>query len=178
MSGNISSIEANLDCQDSATGTFRYRGSREHFSANKAKFITYLKQQAQDRKLTQSRICFHENDDSMLQVMFVYHSTGHKARMHVHPDKDEYLHIIEGSLSIRIYGKDDKVIETFTLSSRPVQQNQDLFCFVPRCVVHDVVIQEDSFFLETTTGPFHKSSTILIDDLKSAKYMPKNSMGN
>lgn len=157
-------LESKISCQDISTGTFRFNGAHSQFSVNKVAFIDFLKQQAANEKLTQSRICFHSADDSALQVMLVYHSTGHDAKRHVHLDKDEYIHIVEGRLTIRIYGESGDVIDTMLLSSGAGLECHTLFCFLPKGVVHDVLIHDDSFFIETTTGPFHKSSTIYIPD--------------
>lgn len=162
MSSSSHSLETKLLCQDAATGTFRYTGSHSQFSVNKAAFVDFLKQQAADRQLTQSRICFHRNDDSILQVMLVYHSTRHDVKRHVHLGKDEYIHIIEGHLTVRIYGECGGLIDSMTLSSEAGSEGYDLFCFLPMGVIHDVAVHSDSLFVETTTGPFLKSSTINI----------------
>lgn len=162
MENNCSSLEKKIFSQDPLTGTFRYNGSHSQFSVNKAAFIAFLKQQAANQKLTQSRICFHAGDDSILQVMLVYHSTHHDVKRHVHLDKDEYIYIVEGRLTIRIYGESGEVIDTMLLSSGAESDGHDLFCFLPKGVVHDVLIHDDSLFIETTTGPFHKSSTVYI----------------
>jgi cupin fold WbuC family metalloprotein len=162
MKNNFQSLENKIFSQDPLTGTFRYNGSHRQFSVNKAAFITFLKRQAADLRLTQSRICFHSGDDSILQVMLVYHSTRHNVKRHVHLDKDEYIYIVEGRLTIRIYGENGEVIDTMLLSSSAHSDGHDLFCFLPKGVVHDAIIHDDSLFIETTTGPFHKSSTAYI----------------
>lgn len=134
---------------------------------NKATFIKFLKRQSTELGLTQSRICFHPDNESILQVMLVYHSACHEVRKHVHYDKDEYIQIIEGCLKIRIYGESGEVIDNMYLSSDVALRGHDLFCFLPKGVVHDVTIQDDSIFVETTTGPFHKESTVNIGVQKS-----------
>ena len=155
-------LEEKLLCQDPLTGTFRYSNSGSQFSVNKATFIEFLKRQSTRLGLTQSRICFHPENESILQVMLVYHSTCHEVRRHVHLDKDEYIQIIEGCLKIRIYSESGEVIDSMLLSSEAGLGRHDQFCFLPKGVVHDVTIQVDSIFVETTTGPFHKGSTINI----------------
>lgn len=158
-------LESKIFCQDESTGTFRFNGGHSQFSVNKVALIDFLKQQAANKELTQSRICFHSGDDSVLQVMLVYHSTSHDVKRHVHLDKDEYIYIVEGRMTIRIYGESGEVIDTMQLSSGASLVGHELFCFLPKGVVHDVLIHDDSFFIETTTGPFHKSSTVYIPAL-------------
>ena len=154
--------EEKLLCQDPLTGTFRYSNLGSQFSVNKATLIEFLKRQSTELGLTQSRICFHPENESILQVMLVYHSSCHEVKRHVHLDKDEYIQIIEGSLKIRIYSECGEVVNSILLSSEKDLGKHDLFCFLPKGVVHDVTIQVDSIFIETTTGPFHKGSTINI----------------
>lgn len=165
-----------LLCQDSLTGTYRYVSSHEQFSVNKAAFVDFLKQQAADLNLTQSRICFHKDNDSLLQMMLVYHSIHHEVKRHVHLDKDEYLQIIDGHLTIRIYDKSGKLIDIVNLSSRADMEKYDFFCFLPRGTIHDVVIHDNSVFIETTTGPFRKTSTLNIlppnNDKATLMYQP------
>ena len=153
-------IDSELFCEDSATGTYRYKKSTNYYSVNKYAFIEFLEKNAQSHNLSQSRICYHSEDSSILQLMLVFHSTFHRVKKHVHLEKDEYLHILKGNLEVRIYSKDNKIISTILLSDDTADINSNLFCFLPRGVIHDVVIKSDACFLETTTGPFDKSSTL------------------
>jgi cupin fold WbuC family metalloprotein len=154
-----SSLEDKIQCVHAGTGTFRFRGDLGYFSVNKEFFLAFLKDQSQALRLTQARVCFHESNASLLQLMLVYHSTRHNVRRHLHPDKDEYLQIIRGSMSVRFYGEDEDVINSVTLCADSESCPNDFLCFVQRGVLHDVVINEDAYFLEVTTGPFHDRST-------------------
>ena len=98
-----SSLADKIQCVHAGTGTFRFRGDFGCFSVNKEFFLAFLKNQSEDLCLTQARVCFHDSNASLLQVMLVYHSMHHNVRRHLHPEKDEYLQIIKGSVSIRIY---------------------------------------------------------------------------
>lgn len=160
MNDNNSPIESHLVCEDSVTGTFRYKGSNNYYSINRIAFINFLELNAQTYNLSQSRICFHSEDCSILQLMLVFHSKSHKVKKHVHIKKDEYLHILKGSLEVRIYNNDNEVMEIILLSDKKSDNSSNLFCFLPSGVIHDVVVRKDSCFLETTTGPFDKCSTL------------------
>lgn len=164
MNHNDTSLESKLFCENPLTGTFRFTGSHRHFCVNRPAFIGFLEQQASDKGLTQSRICFHADDDSTLQLMLVYHSKCHLVRRHVHVDKEEYIHILKGSMTVRIYGESGQVTDTMNLCSEVGTLSQSLFCYLPRGVVHDVQIHDDSVFLETTTGPFRNTSTIYMSN--------------
>jgi hypothetical protein len=59
-----------------------------------------------------------------------------------------------------MYGKDRDVVKSITLSADPGLGSDDFLCFVQRGILHDVVINEDAYFLEVTTGPFHERSTV------------------
>ena len=155
-----SSLSNKIQCVHTETGTFRFRGGPGWFSVNKEFFLAFLKHQSEALRLTQTRVCFHESNASLLQVMLVYHSTQHNVRRHLHPEKDEYLQIIKGSVSIRIYEEDQDVVNSITLSADSEADSHDFLCFVQRGVLHDVVINEDAYFLEVTTGPFHDRSTV------------------
>ena len=160
---NLPFYENNLiSLQDPRTGTLRFADDYSHFSVNKDFFIRLLKTESDRLNLTQARICFHKNDASPLQVMLVYHAAEHKVRKHVHCEKDEYIQIIQGSLSVRIYDQSGEHIRSLTLSDESHEKSGDLFCFVARDVAHDVVMHCDSVFLEFTSGPFNKQSTVYI----------------
>lgn len=161
MMTSHSSLADKIQCVHAGTGTFRFRGDLGCFSVNKEFFLAFLKHQSEALRLTQARVCFHENNASLLQVMLVYHSIQHNVRRHFHPDKDEYLQIIRGSVSVRIYSEDQDCASTITLSADSGHGPDDFLCFVQRGVFHDVVINEDAYFLEVTTGPFLECSTVL-----------------
>jgi len=153
-------FESKIICQSITTGTYRYTGKPNDFSVNKSRCISFLKIQAVTHNLTQSRICFHENDSSILQFMLVYHAVSHQVRRHMHPDKDEYLLLVDGNLTIRFFGNGDSVpSNSHILSADPVESG-NLFCFIPRGITHDVILNRDSFFIEATTGPFSENSTV------------------
>jgi len=151
-----------ISSQDSRTGTLRFAGDYSNFSVNKDFYIRLLKAEADRLNLTQARFCFHKNDSSPLQVMLVYHAAEHKVRKHVHCEKDEYIQIIQGSLSVRIYDQGGEQVRSLTLSDENHGNSGDLFCFVAKDVGHDVVMHCDSVFLEITTGPFNKRSTLYL----------------
>ena len=160
MSNSNSPIDSKLTCEDSATGTFRYNNSTNYYCVNRYDFTEFLEKYAQTHNLSQSRICYHSEDSSILQLMLVFHSTLHKVKKHVHLEKDEYLHILKGNLEVRIYNKDNLIISIISLSDDTSDKNSNLFCFLPRGIIPDVVINRDACFLETTTGPFDKLSTL------------------
>lgn len=161
---DYSSPTGKIQCIHAGTGTFRFRGGLGSFSVNKEFFLAFLKHQSEVLCLTQARICFHDSNASLLHVMLVYHSVRHNVRRHLHPEKDEYLQIIKGSLSIRIYDQCQDVVKSIMLSAGSAADSHDFLCFVQRGVVHDVIINEDSYFLEVTTGPFHNRSTVSFSD--------------
>ena len=160
MMESYSSLADKIQCVHAGTGTFRFGGGLGSFSVNKEFFLAFLKQQSEALRIAQARVCFHENNASLLQVMLVYHSIKHNVRRHVHPDKDEYLQIIRGSMSVRFYGEREDDANSITLSPNSELCSDDFLCFIQRGVVHDVVINEDAYFLEVTTGPFHDCSTM------------------
>ena len=141
------------------TGTYRYNKDQQSFLANKDQLCEFLEKQAKQLNLTQSRICFHEDNESILQIMLVYHSKKHIVKKHMHPHKDEYLTIVKGYLKIQTYNKKGDLEDTFVLSH---EAKDSLFCFIPAGSIHDVILGTNSFFIETTTGPFNESSTLHI----------------
>ena len=144
-----------------ATGTYRYNGNKECYLAHKDALAKFPEEETARLNLTQSRICFHENDDSNLQVMLVYHAKEHTVRRHIHPHKDEYLSIVKGCLKVHTYNKKGELVNHFVMSDKP---ENSLFCFIPKGCIHDIILETNSIFVETTTGPFNESSTFYIND--------------
>ena len=157
-------FESKIICQSLTTGTYRYTGSQNDFSVNKIRCLSFLRIQARNHNLTQSRICFHENDSSILQFMLVYHSMSHQVRRHMHPEKDEYLLLVDGSLSIRFFSNGDSFPSNVHKLCECPAESGNLFCFIPRGMTHDVILNRDSFFIEATTGPFSETSTIYTEN--------------
>lgn len=147
-------------CQSLTTGTYRYSGTQNDYSVNKSRCISFLKNQALNHNLTQSRICFHEQDSSILQFMLVFHSVSHKVRRHLHPNKDEYLLLVDGELAIRFFNNGERSPFSIHRLCDDLADSGNLFCFIPKGTTHDIIINKDSFFIEFTTGPFCGKSTI------------------
>ena len=156
----MESLKHNLSCENTHTGTFRYIGNEDYFTINKSECLKFLKENASNSQITQSRICFHENDMSELHYMMVYHSKDHIVRKHMHTQKGEYLIIIGGSMTIKIYKEKHKLpTKIYTLKAN-TNGPENLFCYIPKNTIHDAIIHEDCFFIETTLGPFDRESTI------------------
>lgn len=146
-------------CESTSTGTYRYIANSKDFAANKVECVDFLVKQALSLGLTQSRICFHGDDASILHFMLVYHSVHHLVRKHVHKDKSEYLILVSGSLSIRTYDKAGEILNNTFLLSTSETNEANSFCFIPAGTTHDVIMHTDSCFLEFTSGPFTHLST-------------------
>jgi len=155
---------SSIICQDKVTGTFRLKGDLQEFIANKQVCIEFLKCQAQSLGLTQSRICFHDDDSSSLQFMLIFHSINHKVRKHMHQDKNEYLVIVDGNITIRFFGHDGSTFLSQTSLCNDNLSSSNIFCFVRKGSIHDVLIHSDSYFIEMTSGPFRKEATFLFEN--------------
>ena len=148
----------NLSCINPAKGAFRLDRSLEQASFVSTRLFQQLQNVATRSDLTQSRVCLHSSDESLLQVMIIFHSKHHVVPRHQHFDKDEVIVIIQGSILITLYDNEGQESGSTLLSVKEALDSNTI-CLIPKGCVHHVKMNEDSVFLEVSTGPFNPEQT-------------------
>ena len=120
--------------------------------------IGWLKRQAQAAPRRRARLCAHPDAEDGLHEMLIALGRISYVRPHRHRGKSESFHLIEGSLTVLIFGDDGSLVRTIDMAaadpSRPFyyRLNAPLF--------HTVVPTSDPVvFHEVTNGPFRRQDT-------------------
>lgn len=121
--------------------------------------IEFLKNIALKSKKKRARICIHKDNNSKIHEMIIVLSKDSYIRPHLHLEKTESFHIIEGSV----------LVVTFDLSGNIIQKNklskESFFYYhsMPN-IFHTVISLSDiSVIHEVTPGPFNIKDTIFAD---------------
>lgn len=127
--------------------------------------IELLKDLASKTKLKRSRICLHENDNSMLQEMHICLYNDSYIRPAKHLKKVESLTVIDGFAKLFLFLDTGYVSEIIELG--PYLSGKNHYYRLNYPVFHTLLIQTETFvFHEVTEGPFELNQT------ESAKWSP------
>ena len=105
----------------------------------------------------QSRICLHNHDDAIVQIMYICHLKGCKVKIHKHILFPEWILFLNAHVNIKYFNKFGK--ETSKLTIDTSKSNGTKIHYIPHNIFHTIEFLEDSFFLEVKQGPFERSST-------------------
>lgn len=104
-----------------------------------------------------ARICLHDSPQSLFHSMIVLEWGGKYRRPHLHRDKGETYHIIEGSMAVFTFSEKGEIIDSCILDIQGkniiyrVQANS-FHCAMP--------LSEYVIFHESRTGPFAGGDSI------------------
>lgn len=119
---------------------------------------SYLKAESLDR----ARICLHNNDNSTLQEMIMVFDRANVILPAYHPDKDESILVIRGSVVIIIFDELGGIKKRIQLEAWGITSSNPCFFRIRRGVIHTLLVSSDYAILkETTTGPFQSTSSIV-----------------
>ena len=123
-----------------------------------AKDINMLKSKASNNPRKRMRLCAHNNTEDTLHEMLILLARGAYFRPHKHINKSESFHIIEGNLSVVIFGESGDVQEVIKMGSF---SSGDMFYYrISESYFHTVIPESDLVvFHETTNGPFQRDDT-------------------
>ncbi len=111
-----------------------------------------VKQMALASPLGRARICTHLQSTDTLQEMLIAMVRGRYIRPHAHRGKSESLHMVEGELTVVLFGNDGRIQRLVDLSANG---SQDLYYRLAAPTFHTVVLRTQlAVFHETTNGPF------------------------
>lgn len=134
------------------------------YSTKKVEKISYveineLKKTASTNTNQKSRLCTHENIDSILQEMFIIHKKDYYVRPHKHINKIESIHIIEGQVDIILFDDSGNLTDKIKLGE--YKSGLPFYFKIAEPIFHTlIIISPVLVFHETTIGPFDRSDTI------------------
>ena len=120
--------------------------------------IEYLKERAGQNRRKRMRLCAHRDVGDSLHEMFIVHQKDTYVRPHLHTNKSESLHVIEGSVDVVIFDDDGNINGVSRLGD--YSSGLPFYHRVSDPRYHTLLIRSDTLvFHETTNGPFRKSDT-------------------
>lgn len=104
-------------------------------------------------KEQRTRLCVHENADSLVHEMFIIHTRDTYVRPHRHRTKSESFQVLQGNASLILFNDAGEITQISALGD---VASGDCFYFkMPAKVWHMLVIHSEVLvFKEVTQGPF------------------------
>ncbi|WP_444607665.1 WbuC family cupin fold metalloprotein [Bosea sp. (in: a-proteobacteria)] len=128
------------------------------FLAVDGSIVEILKQRAAMAPRRRCRLCFHaDSSDAQQEMLIVMHRDSY-VQPHCHIGKVETLSIIEGTADALLFSADGALTGTVPMS--PAAQGGAFFYRMPEGQYHSLRFRSEWLvFLETTIGPFDRSTT-------------------
>ena len=139
--------------------------------------IALLHQASQNLPRQRARICTHRNNESSIHEMMISLQQNSYVHPHLHLNKTESFHIIEGYCDILLFQEDGTISQVIRLGE--YVSGLPFFYRLADPVFHTLLIHSKTVTIhETTDGPFDKEETILApwapeesDTLATASYL-------
>lgn len=120
--------------------------------------VAMLKDMARSSPRGRSRLCFHRDASSPQQEMLIVMHRNSYVRPHRHSGKVETLTVIDGCCDALLFDDVGRVINSIPMSS--LSQGGNFFYRMPPDLFHTLVFRSEWLvYLETTIGPFDRTST-------------------
>ena len=116
-----------------------------------------LKEIANKSPRKQSRICFHKNDSSKLQIMYICHLKDCKVKIHKHIKYPEWIVFLKAKAKLIYFDEFGKELNKFVINTEI--NGSPLLHLIPKDTYHNLKFEQDSYFLEVKQGPFDKKDT-------------------
>jgi len=121
--------------------------------------IEFLKEKAKKNKRKRVRLCTHKDTDALVHEMIIVHSKGTYVEPHMHINKSESFHVIEGLVDLFFFDENGKVIKIISMGDR--SSGKIFYHRISEPIYHTLIVKSDMVvFQETTKGPFNRSDTI------------------
>jgi len=122
------------------------------------KDIEWLKAKALGNSRERVRLCAHQRVEDAVHEMLIVHTKGTYIRPHMHPNKSESFHIIEGALDILVFDDFGAIIEVVNMGE--YSSGDQFFWRLSESYFHTVIPRSDLvIFHETTSGPFVRETS-------------------
>lgn len=104
-------------------------------------------------KEQRTRLCVHDNADSIVHEMFIIHTRDTYVRPHRHRSKSESFQVLEGHASLVLFNDDGDIVKIMSLGD--LASGHNFYFRMPAKVWHMLVIHSQVLvFKEVTQGPF------------------------
>ncbi len=121
--------------------------------------IQRLKQAALANPRRRIRLCGHRDVGSTLHEMLIVHTRGTYVRPHMHLNKSESFHVVEGVADVVVF--DDSGNITGVVPMGEYGSGRKFFYRLSDPSFHTLLIQSEFFvFHEITNGPFVRTDTV------------------
>ncbi len=138
-----------------------YQAEDKIVSLNKSD-VQFLKERLNKTGLKRIRICAHKSTEDTLQEMLIAFAKGSYIRPSKHIDKEESMHILEGTADFIFFDESGKITSVIPVGDPST--GQQVYCRTPNETYHTLLITSDYFVIqETTQGPFRRSDTVFTD---------------
>ncbi len=156
------SLYNNQDIQNNYN--FRMTNNKVYYATHKniklgKDDIKILKKKAKVNKLDRIRLCCHKDSFDNLHEMFILLKRNTYIRPHMHLNKSESLHVLEGSAYVVIFDKQGNISEVIELGN--YRSRNKFYYRMDKPIYHTLIINSDFLvFHETTVGPFRRKDTL------------------
>jgi len=124
--------------------------------------VERLKRMADNNPRGRVRLCVHDSPKSIVHEMIIVHRNDCYVRPHCHMNRDESVHIIEGSADLIVFdsvGEVRSVVELGDMSS-----GGTFFCKIVAKTIHMLLFKSPHLvFKEVTQGPFDPDAVFFPD---------------
>ena len=143
-----------------SSGVYRYRVNSKICNFLSEEDLTFLENDCYSNGLKKSRLCLHNNDNSLVQHMLIAHMSTYEVAVHMHPQKCEYISLIKGEIAVDFYDKSLLLMDSLILS----ESSNLSMCVIPTSQIHSLrILSEIALFAEVSQGPFDNQSTVVLD---------------
>ena len=120
--------------------------------------IEFLKERVDATERKRVRLCAHKDVGDKLHEMFIVLTGGTYLRPSKHLNKDESVHILEGSADYIFFDEAGNITQIVRLGDYSV--GVGFYCRIPESANHVLLVGSNVMVVhETTTGPFRRSDT-------------------
>jgi len=120
--------------------------------------IDFLKRQAWLSPRRRARICAH-NDDDAIHEMIIAISSSSYIRPHRHLGKSESFHVVDGSVDIVMFDDDGSITDVVELGDR--NSGRNFYYRLSESRFHMPLSRADMLVIhEVTNGPFDRDRTV------------------
>lgn len=125
-----------------------------------------LKELAMKNPRKRARICTHKNPGELLHEMFIVHTKETTIPVHKHLDRAESLTVLHGRADLVLFDDDGRIRETIPMGE--IGSGLPFYYRLSNPIFHTLKIHSPFLvFLEATTGPFQRGSTVFFDEKTS-----------
>jgi len=127
--------------------------------------VDFLKERAAESQRRRARMLAHPGSDDSIHEMLVVLARDNYIHPHIHPNKTESFHMVEGRMNVILFHEDGEILEVVRMGD--TTSGLPFFYRQTRPIYHTIIpLTEFVAFNEVTPGPFDAS------DLKLAEWAP------